>query len=243
MTGKREKGNSEAGADPHAWMATFADLVMLLLTFFVLLLTMSSMDQKMLRECFSHLKEATGVLGYSRSGQVNFENFVKGHGEKDTKLILDNHVLAYMFEMSIKSDKKMKNVMEAINITEDERGLVVSFQDYILFDSGESELKKEAYDVLDVITTSIESCSNLIQIMGHTDNIPIHRAELDTNWELSFYRGLSVLEYFTKIKQLPPRRFYIGGYGDSRPLYPNDTPKHQAANRRVEIIFKQLAEA
>jgi chemotaxis protein MotB len=239
---KSKNSDSDAGPDPNAWMATFADLVMLLLTFFVLLLTMSSMDQKMLREVFSHLKEATGVLGFSGSRQVDFDSFVKEHGEKDTKLILDNHILANMFEVSIKSDKKMKDVSDAINISEDERGLVLSFQEYILFDSGEAELKKEAFDVLDVIATSIESCDNVILVMGHTDNIPIYGGEFESNWELSLYRGLSVLEYFTEKKDIPPQRFYVGGYGDARPLYPNDTPRHRAANRRVEIIFKNIQE-
>jgi chemotaxis protein MotB len=68
--------------------------------------------------------------------------------------------------------------------------------------------------------------------------MPVHSELYESQWELSAYRGLSVLEYFLKEKGLSPSRFSVGGYGPSRPLYPNDTPKDRALNRRVEIIFK-----
>jgi chemotaxis protein MotB len=78
--------------------------------------------------------------------------------------------------------------------------------------------------------------------MGHTDNIPIKSKIYKSNWELSAYRGLSVLDYFLKEKGLSPSRFYVGGYGAFRPIYPNDTAKRRALNRRVEIIFKHIKE-
>jgi chemotaxis protein MotB len=78
--------------------------------------------------------------------------------------------------------------------------------------------------------------------MGHADSSPIGDNKNNTNWELSISRGLSVLEYFLKQKQLAPERFAVGGYGASKPLSPGDSPEHQALNRRVEIIFKHLEE-
>jgi chemotaxis protein MotB len=78
--------------------------------------------------------------------------------------------------------------------------------------------------------------------MGHTDDVPIKNARYDSNWELSAARGLSVLDFFIKDKNLPPSRFTVGGYGPSRPLISNNTPKNRAINRRVEIIFKHIGE-
>jgi len=76
--------------------------------------------------------------------------------------------------------------------------------------------------------------------MGHTDNIPIKSKLYKSNWELSAYRGLSVFDYFLKEKELSPSRFYVGGCGSFRPIYPNDTPKNRSLNRRVEIVFKHI---
>lgn len=242
MSKKGNATNQDGGVDPNAWMATFGDLVMLLLTFFVLLLTMSSMDQKVLKDLFSHLTESTGVLGFSGSRQMDFDAFVKSYSESDTKIVLDHKVLKDMYELSIKFDSKMKTFEGSINISDDERGLVLSFQEYVLFGPGEVELKQEAFEVLDSITTSIESCGNDILIMGHTDSVPVNSPLYESNWELSLYRGLSVTAYFIEGKKIPASRFYVGGYGDTRPLYRNDTPEHRTKNRRVEIIFKRLRE-
>lgn len=245
MAGKRKDSGQDSGLDPNAWMTTFGDLVMLLLTFFVLLLTMSSMDQKTLKELFSHLKESTGVLGFSDSRQVEFDNFVKGVTDSNSKIILDSQILKELFKLSIKIDKKIEGMDRfeaALYITDDERGLVLSFKDHILFQQGEADIRKEAWEILDAIGTSIDSCANNILIMGHTDNVPIKGGPYASNWELSAYRGLSVLRYFIKVRKMPAPRFFAGGYGDSRPLYSNDTPEGRAANRRVEIIFRNIQE-
>ena len=137
-------------------------------------------------------------------------------------------------------DDKIKNLYKMLGIADDERGIVLSFQGDILFAPGGAALKEEVLPFLDSIAETIESCPNEILIMGHTDNIPIRSRLYGSNWELSLYRGLSVLEYFLREKGLSPPRFSVGGYGASRPLHPNDTPEKRAINRRVEIIFKHL---
>jgi len=78
--------------------------------------------------------------------------------------------------------------------------------------------------------------------MGHTDNVPISSPKYASNWELSVYRGLYVLAYFIDEKKIPPERFSVGGYGDSRPFNPNTTARNRASNRRVEIIFRPIRE-
>lgn len=242
MAKKKTTGNEGTGMNPNAWMITFADLIMLLLTFFVLLLTMSSMDQRMLKELFSHLKSSTGVLGFSGHRQVGFDKFLKSHTESNTQLILDSNILKDMFTLAIKTDEEMENFQREILISNDDRGLVISFQELILFGPGDATLKEDAYEVLDAIQSTIESCANDILIMGHTDNIPIRSRRYASNWELSLDRGLSVLDYFLEKKMMSPIRFHVGGHGDSRPLPPNDTSEHRASDRRVEIIFRPIQE-
>lgn len=229
--------------DPNAWMVTFADLVMLLLTFFVLLLTMSSMDTKKLQKLMTHFTESTGVLEFAGSGKVSdLSSFISQFNDSDSMLVVDQkHFLAKIKIFSEIKDM-LKDITEKVNLSDDERGVVLTFNENILFDPGKAIVKKEIFPILDAVADAIYECPNDILIMGHTDNIPIKSKLYKTNWELSAYRGLSVLYYFLKEKGLSPSRFYVGGYGSFRPVYPNDTAKSRSMNRRVEIIFKHVKE-
>ena len=230
----------------NAWMVTFSDLIMLLLTFFVMLLTMSSMDKKKLQEAFIKIGgQAAGVLELTSSRSVaNLNKFMKKHRETDSMLVIDHNLIT---DLLIPTDESENNLEEALgdlekllDIIDDERGIVISFQDNILFYPGSATLRKEAFPVLDSIAAAIIACSNDIVIMGHTDNTPTNAKTYKSNWELSSHRGLAVLEYFLKARELPPYRFSAGGYGASRPKYSNNTPENRALNRRVEIIFKYI---
>ena len=235
--------SQEGKLDPNAWMLTFADLTMLLLTFFVLLLTMSSMDTKKLRNIMTHFRASTGVLEFSGPGKVySLGNFINQYNDTDSLLVVDqNHFLAKI-KLVTNIKNSLKDINKQVTLSEDERGIALAFHGNILFDPGETTIRKDAYSVLDVIADAIAKCPNDILIMGHTDNTPIKSKLYPSNWELSAYRGLSVLNYFLKKKGLSPERFSVGGYGFSRPLYPNTTLKNRALNRRVEIIFKHLKE-
>lgn len=229
--------------DPNAWMVTFADLIMLLLTFFVLLLTMSSMDTKKLKKLMTHFTESTGALEFAGFGDFSdFSSFISKYNDSDKMLVIDQE----QFFTEIKISPEIKNMLKTINrkidLSDDERGVVLTFNENILFETGKVSLKKEIYPILDEIADAIYECPNDILIMGHTDNIPIKNKAYQSNWELSAYRGLSVLDYFLKKKGLSPSRFYVGGYASFRSIYPNDTAKRRSLNRRVEIIFKHIKE-
>jgi len=245
MAKRNNNFSAGQGSDPNAWLVTFGDLVMLLLTFFVLILTMSSMDTKALKAAFSHFKGAPGVLELSGSRQIrDLHSFISKYRTTDSLLVLYQELMKRLLIPSYKSDKnteeKIKDFHEKINMSDDRRGIVLSFQGDILFAHGEATLKKEVFPFLESIAETIESSPNKILITGHTDNIPIRSRLYGSNWDLSLHRGLSVLDYFLDKKGLSPSRFSVGGYGASRPLHPNDTPEKRALNRRVEIIFKHL---
>lgn len=235
--------SEENKIDPNAWMVTFADLVMLLLTFFVLLLTMSSMDAKKLRNLMTHFRASTGVLELSGAGKVyNLGNFIKRYNNTESLLVVDQKHFLTKIKLVSNIKNVIKDLSKDITLSDDERGVALSFHGDILFEPGNARIKKEVYPVLDLIADAIEECPNDILIMGQTDNTPIHNKIYRSNWELSAYRGLSVLDYFLKEKGLSPSRFSVGGYGSSRPLYPNTDEKNRLLNRSVEIIFKHLKE-
>jgi len=235
--------SEEHKIDPNAWMVTFADLVMLLLTFFVLLLTMSSMDTKKLESLMTHFNEATGVLEFGGAKEVSdLQTFISSYNDTSNMLVIEQDKLLDTVELPESLRRMVDNLNQKIVMTDDARGIVLSFHEDIIFNPGAAKIKKEVFPVLDAVADAINGSPNDILIMGHTDDIPIATDLYKSNWELSTYRGLAVLEYFLTEKELPSTRFAVGGYGSTRPEYPNDTPEHRALNRRVEIIFKHLLE-
>lgn len=245
--GKSKKNADESPAiNPDAWMVTFSDLICLMLTFFVLLLTMSSMDKKALKDTFSYLQTTPGVVEYSGFGKTKaFSDFIKTYSENRDKLVLSKNQLDGLLESFGDSTDSagnvknvVKNVSKLIDLKEDDRGLVLSFQENILFEPGQTAIRKENYALLDSIADVIAFCSNDILIMGHTDDVPSNSGEYESNWELSAERGLSALDYFINNKHLLPSRFYVGGYGSYRPMFPNNSTENRSLNRRVEIIFR-----
>ena len=245
--GRSKKRTDESSAiNPDAWMITFSDLVCLMLTFFVMLLTMSSISQKVLKNTFSYLKKSPGVVEYSGYGKNEaFSDFIRKYSAKRDETSISKEQFddlrqsfGHSGEAMENAKNAVKNISKLIDLKEDDRGLVLSFQENIFFDSGKSEIRKENYELLDSIADAIAFCSNDILIMGHTDDGPLKSVRYESNWELSADRGLITLDYFIKNKQLPPSRFYVGGYGSYRPLFPNDSPGNRSLNRRVEIIFR-----
>lgn len=231
--------------DTGLWMVTFSDLVMLLLTFFVLLLSMSSMDATKLQDMFTHFRAATGVLGFSDTGAISsLGKFVEKLNKSDSMIVVDHTLLESLFlnDLDEVIAKLLQKDNQALTIEDDERGIVLRIKQDILFEHGKAILNKEVLPVLDIIAIAIADTSNQILIMGHTDNKPVRSSRYPSNWELSAYRGLAVLQYFIAAKELPPSRFAVGGYGPARPLKPGDTPENRALNRRVEIIFRRLEE-
>lgn len=269
----KKRNNKDDGPqiDTTLWMVTFGDLLMLLLTFFVMLLSMSSMDMKALKSMFSIFTGAIGPLEFSDMERVTTARDImhKGAGgpmefpdldmimisvlkdryrqiieeKKDThttNLEILEDVLA--LEDDTEHDEMLERLKEVIGISEDERGVIITLQEMVLFDSGEADVKPTVFPLLDWIAEVLDSIPNDVLIMGHTDNVPMRSDRYRSNWELSLYRALNVHSYFVEKKGLSPERFAVGGYGDLRPRFPNDTREGRQKNRRVEIIVKKIEE-
>jgi chemotaxis protein MotB len=191
----------------------------------------------------THFKASTGVLELSGAGKVyNLGGFINKYNDTESLLVVDQKHFLTKIKLVSNIKNRLKDLSSDITLTDDERGIALTFHGNILFDTGKTTLRKEAISVLDVVADAIEECPNDILIMGHSDNTPIYSEVYGSNWELSAYRGISVLNYFLEKKRLSPHRFSVGGSGSSRPLYPNTTQKNRSLNRRVEIIFKHIRE-
>ena len=247
MSARERRNSAEESGSSNAWMVTFSDLIMLLLTFFVLLLTMSSLDQKALKEIISHLRDSTGVLEFSGLAEISdLASFVRSLDTSNTSIMveyskLDSATLPAFESLreTIGKDQKIDDLLEVLR---DARGVSFSFHENVFFRSGETALSAESYRLLDVLADAIADSPNEIIIMGHTDKTPVRTGRFNSNLELSVYRGMTVLDYFLNKKNLDPERFAVGGYGSWRPLKPHHSRIGDPANRRVEIIFKSTRE-
>jgi chemotaxis protein MotB len=134
-------------------------------------------------------------------------------------------------------EEQLKGI-KGVSLSMEDRGLVITFLDEILFDSGKAKIKSEAFPALEKVASVItEKASDLdIGVEGHTDNIPIKHSGWKSNWELSTARATSVLHYLVD-QGVSPGRLAAIGYGEFRPVAANDSSENRRINRRVEIVI------
>ena len=115
-------------------------------------------------------------------------------------------------------------------------GLVISLREAGFFSSGSATPRPETLPTLRQIAASLGRTPYDLRIEGHTDNIPIHTAEFDSNWELSSARATRIARLFLEMKAIPPERISAAGYAEFHPVASNDTAEGRAENRRVDLV-------
>ncbi|MEG0371165.1 MAG: OmpA family protein [Clostridium sp.] len=119
----------------------------------------------------------------------------------------------------------------------DERGLVISLQDTLIFDSGSAGIKPVQREMISKIGKILKDMPNYIRIEGHTDNIPIKNSEFSSNWRLSSVRASNIVEVLIAESKITPTKISALGYGENRPVASNSTVDGQSKNRRVDIVI------
>ena len=224
------------------WMVTFSDLATLLLTFFVLLLSMSSMDDRTMKSMFTNFTSACGILYFKEYGEIYKpkEVLIEGLYERLEDAVIIKKAGDPVEEAVSDSDTIFESKIGSILTVEQmEDGFKLIFGHRLLFEPGKAEIKPEMKDVLDKIAKFIRASAYQIYIAGHTDSIPIKSKQFASNLDLSLTRAFNIMNYLVKDKGINSASIALGGYGEYRPLAPNDTPLGRAKNRRVEIIFKK----
>lgn len=241
MASDREIDVGGVKSDPNAWMATFADLLMLLLTFFVMLLTMKSMDSGKAREIFVRTYGPLDFLSQNEyvPSLEEFDNYVKASVITSTEALEMAIDLLEGVDPIPGRERPVANIRDLIDVSENEQGIVITLESDRLFDSGDAEIHPDRLAVLDAIARLFQYAANDILIMGHTDSTPIRDERFGSNWELSVYRALNVLYYMSDVAGMNPERLAAGGFGDRKPRFPNDNDLHRSKNRRVEFILRQ----
>jgi len=226
---RRKRKTMDDKEDLGRWLLTYADLITLLLAFFVVMYSMSQIDAKK----FGKISEALhGILkGGDSILDKNYDNVqTNGHG------LLK---LGDLRMINLKIQEKFKTLgrQEEVQTEITERGLVVHIMESALFKEGSAILENKAIRVLDLIYDEIKGLPNHIRIEGHTDDRPINTAQYPSNWELSTSRATQVVRYFTDNYDISKTEISALGYGEYRPVRPNNSIENRAKNRRIDVVL------
>jgi chemotaxis protein MotB len=214
-----KKRHKETNQVDESWLLTYADSITLLMAFFVLLLSVSSIDQSKVEAIQSGIDNA-----FSRTES---EQPFSSMQEKLNDIV------------------EQKELQDKISITPDALGMHLRFSSRILFKLGSAELRDEIFPVFNSVVNAIKESKfkdYIVKVEGHTDNIPIRTKSYQSNWELSAHRATNVVKYFIS-QGIEKKRIRAIAMADSFPLYPNITEsgnpdkKNQAKNRRIEIYI------
>jgi chemotaxis protein MotB len=244
------------------WVMTFADLMSLLLAFFVLLFSFSEMDVQKYKQVAGSMSEAFGV-----QRQVKVKDPPKGINviarefspgrTQPTPLnqVRQSTADDYMqFPVLGRNNEKRKSDLEKegekikialkeeiekglIEVSIEDQKIVIRIQEKGSFPSGSAQMIEPFKEVIMKISKAIQHSHGKIMVSGHTDNLPIHNSQYRSNWELSASRAVTVLHELSRNSTIDKKRFEIKAYADTQPLVPNDSVTGRAKNRRVEVAL------
>ena len=227
----RKPVSSQSGGAP-AWMNTYGDMITLVLTFFVLLYAFSVVDKKKLEDFLksfaSHVGSSTSQSEIADDGPIVISNNTEDDLEFDA---IQGEMAQYL---------KDNNLEDTITLQAKDNGLLISFTDDVLFDSGKAEIKHGMQQVLydvGVMFLNFEETIEQIRIEGHTDNVPIRTPEFSDNWELSTRRATTVIKFLIERLGIDAHILEAGGYSEYHPVADNNTEEGRERNRRVEIFL------
>ncbi len=221
-------GGGEGGS--LRWLLTYADLITLLLAYFVVMFAISQTDLEKFQKLAASMRRAFNIVDpgiLEGSGEIGggiFDDFPARNREYA-------RISAELTRLA-----RERGLERAISVNMQREGVVISISTSVLFDAGSARIRPESRSTLDAIAELLREMPNEVRIAGHTDDIPPF-PKWPSNWELSAARAVQVVKYLITEGGLDPRRLSAIGYAEYRPLFPNDTPEHRQKNRRVEILI------
>jgi len=233
---KEKKDNSER------WLLSYADFITLLMVFFIIMYSMSSVNAEKFQALADSMNAAMSGGGSGDGsgvgiGIASFSSLLPSTspdssqmGDQAEQDELDQTAQA------IQQYLQEYNLQDSVKLRVDERGLVVILADTTTFESGSAEIISSFIPKLIQIADILSKVDNYVRIEGHTDNVPAAGGKFKSNWEVSTARATSLVQLFISQSSIAPEKLSAIGYGEYRPIAPNDTEDGRARNRRVEIV-------
>lgn len=209
------------------WSIPWSDLMMTMFIVFVIMYVYRAANPEVLSQQAKRPKIGAEISSGADIGLGNGDNFQEASRQSISKI----------YDLSRETVRS--NDLEAfakVDLVPDKAVRIVLASD-LLFDSGKADLRPEARRSLRRIGTIIEQTPFMVNVVGHTDNVPIHSERFPTNWELSAARACEVARFLIRETGVPGNRFYVSGHAYYQPVFPNSSPSNRATNRRVEIII------
>ena len=228
------------------WMIPYADFLTLLLGFFVILFAMIKMENKDLTQEAEKAKK-TLAIAQQRLEELHHDHAVQ---EGEAGQLIQSKSLYQLpqsaatptdqvslqdLEDSLMKDLKLKG--HQVTVSQDARGLVISFQERLFFQPGQATLSPQAEATLDKLAGVLQQAHHPIRVEGHTDNTPIRTAKFPYNWELSTTRATTIVRDLVERHHFSPQELSAAGFGEYYPLADNSTIEGKQKNRRVDIVL------
>ncbi|MZQ75130.1 MAG: OmpA family protein [Peptoclostridium sp.] len=229
---RKKKQQAPAGAPE--WMTTYSDMVTLLLTFFILMFSFSSVDAQKFE---TMMRSFQGSLGILEGGKTLSELPLATNG---ADIDVESDGIYEHLSQEIEDYLNQNGLGESVNIINGNNGLILRFNENVLFDSGKADLKPQAMATLSYICSLLNASDfsgKKIRVEGHTDNVPIYNSKYPSNWELSVSRACNVVRFMIEQNGVMSERLSAAGYSEYHPVAANDTVDNKAKNRRVDILI------
>lgn len=242
---KKHHGDHHEEHMDESWLIPYADILTLLLALFIVLFATAQVDQQKFNQMAYSFNAAFGgspsIFDNNRSIAPEADASKPDQSTTESpqgQAQLQETVQLSEVKRQIDRYIQENNLTGGLSTMLTEDGLMIRIKDSALFTSGNADLRPEALQVGQEIAKMLVPLNQKIVISGHTDNVPINTGEFPSNWELSARRSINFMKFIlSSEKKLQPERFSAIGYGEYRPLVPNDTIDGRAKNRRVEVLI------
>jgi chemotaxis protein MotB len=249
MSARRHGGH----VSHERWLISFADFITLLFSLFVVLYAFARADQKKQTQVTAAIDTAFRTMGvFGKAPQIPAQRANGIAGKRAAAAMnpaMEEELLA---PARVRDDleKIRRDLLQrlssqvaqhtvAIELGRD--GLVISLREAGFFDTASATPRPETLPTLRQIAASLSQSPYDLRVEGHTDNVPIHNAEFDSNWELSSARATRIARMLLDLKAIPPDRLSAAGYAEFHPVADNATAEGRAKNRRVDLVVMPRA--
>ncbi|HOE65718.1 MAG TPA: flagellar motor protein MotB [Candidatus Hydrogenedentes bacterium] len=264
---ERKRRHDEEHENEERWLLTYADLITLLMVFFIVMYAMSKVDASKMQQLIFTMRTAfknlptSPVAGSGMGIQTGNSVAVMQRTQRSSSPPLPLEAAQASQSAKKKAEslhsRGMTSIKEKIEGLVQEKGLgqnvavtvgaggnslVVRLADSLLFESGNASLSPQAAPLLDSVGMILAQTGKYVRVEGHTDDVPVRSGRYETNWQLSTERATNVVMYLIAHYQILPELLSASGYGEYRPLVRNESPETRARNRRVEFVILDQAD-